>query len=114
MSDIRRKSAVAGATIALALSTGLTGCAPRVVQPVPVPVAPVGGSYEQQFVDEARYQGDFSAMSDYEILDLGQQVCYDLDTQPNYVSTKYYDYFVTLSVQYICPEHQATLYQLGY
>jgi len=115
MSKQRRTPAVLGATLALALSTGLTGCAPRVVQqvPVPVPVAP-GGGYEQTFVDQARYQGDFSAMSDAEVLNLGLQVCSDLDTRPQYVSNDYYDYFVTLSVQYLCPEHETTLYQLGY
>jgi len=105
-----RKSAVIGASLALA--AGLGGCAPRAV-PVPVPVAP-GVSYEQNFVDQARVEGDFSAMYDDDILRLGYQVCDDLSTRPEYVSTDYYDYFVTLSVQYLCPEHQSTLYQLGY
>jgi hypothetical protein len=70
--------------------------------------------YQQSFVDQARYEGDFSQMYDDEILNLGYQVCSDLSTRPDYVSNDYYDYFVTLSVQYLCPEHQTTLYQLGY
>ena len=110
-----RKSAVLAATLAVAAATGLGGCArPVATVPVPVPVAPVGGGYEQNFIDEARYQGDFSAMYDQDILNLGYQVCSDLDTRPEYVSSEYYDYFVSLSVQYLCPEHETTLYQLGY
>jgi len=110
MSELRRNSVVATATLALALATGLSGCAPRVVQPV----VPVGVSYEQEFLNQARYQGEFDGVSDSYIWNLGNQVCTDLDTQPENVSTIYFDYFVTLSVQYICPEHESTLYQLGY
>lgn len=110
MLEIQRKSAIASVTIALALAGGLSGCAPRVV----APVGPVGVSYEQEFLNQARYQGEFDGVSDSYIWNLGNQVCTDLDTQPENVSTIYFDYFVTLSVQYICPEHQQTLYQLGY
>jgi len=115
MSAKPSKFAVLGTTLALALSAGVGGCAPRVVQPV-VPVAPVvpAVDYESTFVAQARMEGDFSAMYDEDVLNLGYQVCSDLTTQPEYVHNDYYDYFVTLSVQYLCPEHQQTLYQLGY
>ena len=119
MTANRAKTFLASATLALTLATGLGGCAPRVVTPVvPVaPVAPVAPAYpvtnEEAFVNEAVYQGDFSAMTDQEVLALGYQACTDLDYQPENAPTIYYDYFLMLSVQYLCPEHESTLYSLG-
>jgi hypothetical protein len=112
----RRLAGATGAAFALLLSVGATsGCGGRpqtVAVPVEVPVAVPGVTYEQEFVDQARYQGDFSAMYDADILATGYQVCTDLGLRPDYVFDDYYPYFIDLAVQYLCPEHEQTLYYL--